>query len=64
MIRNRKLVTFTISKEIAGKFNLMAENKSVNKSRLIEKLIIEWLEKNREKRAKTYYRNINKNVSK
>jgi hypothetical protein len=56
MVRNRKFATFTINKDVLIEFNSICEKMSINKSRLIEKLVKSWmLEKsNAGKRTKTF----------
>jgi metal-responsive CopG/Arc/MetJ family transcriptional regulator len=47
--RNRPIISFTIDKKIVDKFTTITENMSINKSKLMEKLIKRWVEKNETK---------------
>ena len=42
----RKKTTFTIEKTILDTFNKKCDEKTINKSKLMEKLIKEWMKKN------------------
>jgi|LakMenEpi03Aug12_release.lakeMendotaPanAssembly.Ray.scaffolds.fasta_scaffold92784_4 predicted DNA-binding protein len=44
-MKNRKLVSFTLSHEIIEKLNNLVKTKSINKSAFIERLINEEIEK-------------------
>lgn len=43
MIRKRKFATYTINTEILSKFNEIADNLCINKSKLVESLISNWI---------------------
>ena len=49
MIRHRKFITITVNEDIVKKFNDVSSALCINKSRLIESLICDWLEKQNEK---------------
>lgn len=48
--KTRKLVNFTVAIEVVDDFNKHCERLSINKSRLIEKLMKRWLEEHAEKK--------------
>ena len=43
----RKKISYTVEENIIKEFNAICEKKSVNKSALIEKLIIQWTNENK-----------------
>ncbi len=45
----KKRVTHTIEESISDEFDILADKLCVNKSKLIEKLIEQWILKNEEK---------------
>ena len=46
MIKNKIRQNFSIKKEISIKFKQVCQNKSINMSKLIERLMEEFIEKN------------------
>jgi hypothetical protein len=49
----RKLVSYTINSEVIAKFNKITSEKAINKSKLLELLIKEWISKNHNEEANT-----------
>ncbi|MBC8147544.1 MAG: hypothetical protein H8E98_06115 [Bacteroidetes bacterium] len=45
MKKERKIVSFNIKKEIADKLNDLTRHQLPNKSKMIEELLEEWMEK-------------------
>ncbi|MBT4208637.1 hypothetical protein HOE22_09890 [Candidatus Woesearchaeota archaeon] len=43
----RQLVNYTVDKSVVKQFNEIAKTHSINKSLLIENLILEWIDKTR-----------------
>lgn len=44
--RNKPFLTITINKNVLDNFRKVSDKKSINKSKLIENLIIKWIEEN------------------
>jgi len=54
MANNKKFITIYINKAVINEFKLLIEKLNMcNQSKLIEKLMKEWIEKNKEKSVKS-----------